>query len=267
MAQITEHPARRNRTWIRAPGVATATTTMGYVDPTKIDPTSGGVERPRLLAKQSFCVSPASPGYIVVMARPNALQLAPQRAFWRISLGRVSQFHSDPKPIEEQAGCLGDTIEIIFSSPLLEKSSDPESTTFLGEGFIFEGGERSPEWLSRTEEAIESLLTLPENWDSYDARVIEVRAVRAAIELLRSIVQLDTPQPIIVPTNRGGIQIEWHTRGIDLEIETTADREVRVLYENPQENAEEEFELGSDLKPLTDLTAKLSHPGSNIPRR
>jgi hypothetical protein len=267
MPQITEHPARTNRPWIRTPGVATATTTMGYVDPTEIDPVLGGVERPRLLAKQNFYVSPTSPGCIVVMACPNALQLAPQKVLWWVSLDHVRQFHSDPKPIEEQAGCLGDTIEIIFSSPLSEKSSDPESTSFLGEGFNFEGGQRSPEWLSRTEEAIESLLTLPENWDSYGARVIEARIVRAAIELLRSIVQLDTPQPVIVPTNRGGIQIEWHTRGIDLEIEITADGEVRVLYGNPQENAEEEFELGSDLKPLTDLTAKVSHPGSNIPRR
>jgi hypothetical protein len=179
----------------------------------------------------------------------------------------VRRFHSVPKPIEEQVESLGDTIEIIFSSPLLQKSSDPEPIPLLGEGFVTGSGGRPPEWLSMTEEAIESLLTLPENWDSYGARAIESRAVRAAIELLRSIVQLDTPQPVVVPTNQGGIQIEWHTQGIDLEIEITAEREVRILYENPQENAEEEFELGSDLKPLTDLTAKVSHPGSNIPRR
>ena len=258
MPPIAEHPVRTSQTWIRIQGVAIATTTMGYVDPTEIDTTLRGVERPRLLAKQTFYVSPTSPGYIIVKACPNASQLAAQRGLWQASFGSMRQFHSVPKPIEEQGGCLGDTIEIIFSSPLLQKSSDPESTSLLGECFVFEGGERAPEWLGRTEEALQSLLTLPENWDSYGARVIEPRAVHVAIELLRSIVHLGTPQAVVVPTNRGGIQVEWHTGGIDLEIEITADSEVRVLYENPQENAEEEFELGSDLKPLTDLTAKVS---------
>jgi hypothetical protein len=99
--------------------------------------------------------------------------------------------------------------------------------------------------------------TLSEGWDSYGAKAIELQAVNSAIELLRRIVQPDTPKPAVVPTNRGGIQIEWHTRGVDLEIEITPHAEIRLLYQNPQENAEEEFELGFDLKPLADFIAKM----------
>ena len=125
-------------------------------------------------------------------------------------------------------------------------------------GFIGEDQKDPPAWLKETEEILRGFATLPEGWDSYGANSIERHAIDSAIELLRRIVQHDTPQPAVVPTNRGGIQIEWHTRGVDLETEITPHGDLRLLYENPQENAEEEFEPGFDLKPLADLIAKVS---------
>jgi hypothetical protein len=113
-------------------------------------------------------------------------------------------------------------------------------------------------WLKETEETLQGFATLPQGWDSYGAKLIERHAIDSAIELLRRIVQPDTPKPAVVPTNRGGVQIEWHTRGVDLEIEITPRGEIRLLYENPKENADEELELGYDLKPLADLIAKVS---------
>jgi hypothetical protein len=217
MTQIAEHPIRTNQTWKQDREGATATTTMEYVDPTKIDATLRELKEPRLLAKQIFAMSTASLGFTTL-------------------------------------------IEIIFSWPLPQQPSDPEPTSSLGKEFVAEVGERAPEWLRKTEEALRSLLALPANWDSYGARAIELHAVHAAIELLRSIVQHGTPQPVVVPTNRGSIQIEWHTRGIDLEIEITVHGEVRVFYENSYENAETEFELGSNLNPLANLIAKVSRP-------
>jgi len=125
-------------------------------------------------------------------------------------------------------------------------------------GFIGEDQKDPPTWLKETEEILRGFTTLPEGWDSYGAKFIERHAIDSAIELLRRIAQHDTPKPAVVPTNRGGIQIEWHTRGVDLEIEITPHGDIRLLYENPQENAEEEFELGFDLKLLADLIAKVS---------
>lgn len=125
-------------------------------------------------------------------------------------------------------------------------------------GFPRGGKKDPPEWLKETEEILRSFATLSEGWDSYGAKVIELQAVDSAIELLRRIVQPETPKPAVVPTNRGGIQIEWHTRGIDLEIEITAQGELRLLYVNPEENAEDEFEIGVDLKPLAELITKIS---------
>ena len=118
-----------------------------------------------------------------------------------------------------------------------------------------------PEWLTKTEQALQGLLSLPENWNSYGARPIDPLIVNAAMQLLRDIVRHETPQPAIVPTIRGGVQIEWHTCGIDLEIEITSPGKFHVSYENPQENAEGDLELSSDLTPLAQLTATLSRLG------
>jgi hypothetical protein len=115
-----------------------------------------------------------------------------------------------------------------------------------------------PEWLKETEETLRGFATLPEGWDSYGAKSIEPHVVDAAIELLRRIVQHNTLKPSVVPTNCGGIQIEWHIQGLDIEIEMTPHGVIRLFYDNPQEDAEEEFELGLDLTPLTDLISKVS---------
>ena len=115
-----------------------------------------------------------------------------------------------------------------------------------------------PKWLKETEETLRGLATLPEGWDSYGAKSIEPHVVDTAIELLHRIVQHNALKPAVVPTNRGGIQIEWHTQGVDLEIEIAPHGGICLLYDNPEEDAEEEFELGLDLPPLADLTAKVS---------
>jgi hypothetical protein len=120
------------------------------------------------------------------------------------------------------------------------------------------GYKNSPEWLKETEETLRGFATLPAGWDSYRAKSIEPHVVDAVIELLHRIVQHNTLKPAVVPTNRGGIQIEWHTQGVDLEIEITPHGRIRLLYDNPQENIEEEFELGIDTKPLADLIVKVS---------
>jgi hypothetical protein len=130
--------------------------------------------------------------------------------------------------------------------------------TLYSSGFIGEDQKDPPAWLKETKGILRSFAALPEGWDSYGAKSIERHAIDSAIELLRQTVQHDTPKPAVVPTNQAGIQIEWHTRGIDLEIEITLHGDIRLLYENPQERAEEEFELGFDLKPLADLIAKVS---------
>jgi len=122
------------------------------------------------------------------------------------------------------------------------------------------GQGRSPEWLPQTEEAIRELATLPPNWNSYGARAVQSLVVPSAIELLRDIVRSDTPRPSVGPTARGGVQLEWHTCGIDLEIELDLPNGIHVLYEDSA--GEEEWELtpGSSRERLASLMSRFSRP-------
>lgn len=70
-------------------------------------------------------------------------------------------------------------------------------------------------------EKLESLRLLKSNWDSYGAASISPEAIATASQFL---------QPDIVPTSQGGIQLEWHNFGIDLEIEITPAGKVWSLY-------------------------------------
>jgi hypothetical protein len=62
------------------------------------------------------------------------------------------------------------------------------------------------------------LLNLPAGWNSYGARPITPQNAVEAIRLLARFVGPDTPPPAVVPRVRGGIQLEWHTESIDVEV-------------------------------------------------
>jgi len=61
-------------------------------------------------------------------------------------------------------------------------------------------------------------LQLPPGWNSYRAKPIAHENVIAAITFLFEYVESATPKPDVVPTTKGGVQIEWHINGIDLEV-------------------------------------------------
>jgi len=62
------------------------------------------------------------------------------------------------------------------------------------------------------------LMTLPHNWDSYGAGPIDQRLIHEALSMINGLLVPASPAPRIVPLSSGGLQLEWHRRGIDLEI-------------------------------------------------
>lgn len=56
-----------------------------------------------------------------------------------------------------------------------------------------------------------SLSTLPDDWDGYGAATIS----DAALAVVRAL--------HVVPTVNGGVQIEWHANGWDVEVEVSKD--------------------------------------------
>lgn len=118
-----------------------------------------------------------------------------------------------------------------------------------------------PGWVMPAVEKMAERLTLPENWNSYGARPIDPAALASALLLLDQIMHATTPAPLVIPTSRGGIQLEWHMRGIDLEVEAISPSRVNVFYEDQVDRIEWEKELSSDLAPLVGALAELSHRG------
>jgi hypothetical protein len=62
---------------------------------------------------------------------------------------------------------------------------------------------------------MEGFAGLPRNWDSYGAKKINPVAIRWAKELLDKLGDGWIP----VPTPEGGVQLEWHRDGVDIEID------------------------------------------------
>jgi hypothetical protein len=66
--------------------------------------------------------------------------------------------------------------------------------------------------------AVVDLLNLPAGWNSYGAKPIAPQNAVEAIRLLAGFISPGTPPPAVVPRVRGGIQLEWHTERIDVEV-------------------------------------------------
>lgn len=116
----------------------------------------------------------------------------------------------------------------------------------------------APGWVMPTIERMAELLALPEDWNSYGARPVDPRAAAEALRLLAKTMRSDAPAPLVIPTSAGGIQLEWHARGIDLEVEASSPGRVSVFYEDHLDHVEWEQELSSDLEPLREALASLS---------
>lgn len=69
------------------------------------------------------------------------------------------------------------------------------------------------------EAATGRLLALKKNWDSYGGQAIRRKAVDAAIRIRAAV----ATEPSFVPMSNGGVQVEWHRQGFDIELEVSPD--------------------------------------------
>lgn len=105
-----------------------------------------------------------------------------------------------------------------------------------------------PEWVGRAAAMLDELLALPENWNGYGAAAIEPRVVPVVLNFLAEVfVEGHAPLPDLVPTADGGVQVEWHVGGFDLEVEVSPKSGLRAYFYD--EASEEEWE-GSALTNL-----------------
>ncbi len=80
-----------------------------------------------------------------------------------------------------------------------------------------------PEWFVPSLRRCAPLLSLPCGWNSAGAPPIEARAIQLAMDALWSFMADKGSLPQWTPTRSGGVQLDWHENGIDLEIEFAPD--------------------------------------------
>ena len=140
--------------------------------------------------------------------------------------------------------------------------SPPGSQEFR---FPFDGGKivieirgNPPAWVEQTFRSLAALLRLGPGWDSYGSPPVDPNCVVAAIRMAITILRDDSPIPSVVPTSRGGLQLEWHCGGIDLEIEFLSATRVFGYFEDQLTGTVWEKDLAFDLQPLVDAISTLS---------
>lgn len=116
----------------------------------------------------------------------------------------------------------------------------------------------APESLLPTIQSMGNLVNLLPDWDSFGAQAVDPARFISALRLLPHIIRENIPVPSVVPTGQGGIQFEWHTRGIDLEIEVLSLQRQRVFFEDLNRKDHWEGEAISNPSLLEKFIGRLS---------
>ena len=85
-------------------------------------------------------------------------------------------------------------------------------------------------WARKVRSRLLHLASLNPNWDSYGSEQVSPVALSVAADVLARFLQDQTIVPDILPSSDGAVTIEWHARGIELEIEATPDGRAEVFF-------------------------------------
>jgi hypothetical protein len=105
-------------------------------------------------------------------------------------------------------------------------------------------------WADAAGDRLAELLKLPAGWDGHNAQPVSRTIVDYATYLLPRLIHPGTPPAFIAPLPFGGLQLEWHRNGWDLEIEICAPGELYAYARELATGREWERELTDDLREL-----------------
>jgi hypothetical protein len=88
---------------------------------------------------------------------------------------------------------------------------------------------RRPPFVAYVEAGLNSLLELRDGWDGRRARAITIPAVQSTVQVLAALMNEASAPPQFFPLPDGGIQVEWHVGGNDIEVEIDSGGEAHVI--------------------------------------
>ena len=113
--------------------------------------------------------------------------------------------------------------------------------------------------LRQTIQTVLELRALPAGWNSYRAPPIGCDAILTAIELLTRTIPPDAPLPHVVPTSLGGVQFDWRSPSLEVEVRVQPDRAILLAYEDLRTGDEWEGEITQHPERLVEILGSLAH--------
>lgn len=112
-------------------------------------------------------------------------------------------------------------------------------------------------WLDQAVGEILELSKLEPGWDSYKGVPVGKALAGYAISVLTNLVTGSTPRGSVHPLSGGGLQVEWHRDGNDLEITFYAPYEIEATFTDAA-GQEQVVNVQDDVTPLRDLVAQIA---------
>lgn len=124
---------------------------------------------------------------------------------------------------------------------------------------LVDGPLPEPKWRAVTAARLHKLLRYRAGWDGYGGKPPKANVIGFVQSVLESTMSSTTPPPSVVPMSGGGVQLEWHTGGFDIELTVYApfQAELSVEYPDGREPLEEQAITG-DFSALGALMAELA---------
>lgn len=113
--------------------------------------------------------------------------------------------------------------------------------------------------VKKTIEALYSLAFLPPGWNSYRAKAIRPDVIQATVEFASNLLKANTPAPQVVPTVRGGVQLEWHLSNIDIEVHVDSPDAARFYAEDLATGTSQDLPLVGNEAVLSAWLNRISH--------
>lgn len=108
-------------------------------------------------------------------------------------------------------------------------------------------------------EALQELVELDVNWDSYGALPPSRQALEHAWRMTNMLVENGLPVPQVFPTRRGGIQLEWHLAHAALEWEIDPEaRSGAFIFDDHESGELIDGEIPADLDRLAQAAVRIA---------
>ena len=117
---------------------------------------------------------------------------------------------------------------------------------------------RVSRWTRAVGERVRYLRSLRRGWDGYSSPPIQADILSFALSILDSSMQPQTSAPFIAPISGGGLQIEWHEGGLDIELYIAQPLRAELYVEYSDGRVPLELELVSDFGPLNQALSEIA---------